>query len=253
MSGPIRHFVIVGGGTAGWLAALMLRRTAVDHRHDLKITVVEFSKIPTIGVGEGTTAVFKTVLDHLGIDEADFLRETRGTIKYGIRHKDWRRPGFTYDGPIDDPHVLVKGADGSQFLNVFSVAAGRPVSKLHLFDILMKRDLSPYGREASGKLTPVGPFQYAYHIDAAAVGRYLRSKAKGIDIVDATVKRCSQGRGDRRPYGARLRRRRNAPRRFLRRLHRLPAPAHRQGDGRRLDFLCRGTAGQPGDALLARP
>lgn len=187
MTAPIRHLVIVGGGTAGWLAALMLGKTARDHRHDLKITVVESSSIPTIGVGEGTTAVFKTVLDHLGVAEGDFLRQTRGTIKYGIRHKDWRRVGVTYDGPIDDPHVLVKGANGSEFLNVFSVAAGRPVARLHLFDFLMKSDLSPYGRDASGQLVPVGPFQYAYHIDNAAVGRFLREHAKGVDVVDALV------------------------------------------------------------------
>lgn len=187
MSTPIRHLVIVGGGTAGWLAALMLAKTARDRKHDLKITVVESSKIPTIGVGEGTTAVFKTVLDHLGIVEADFLRETRGTIKYGIRHKDWRRVGVTYDGPIDDPHTLVEGAGNSEFLNIFSVAAGRPVSRFHLFDLLLKRDLSPYGRNDKGALAAVGPFQYAYHIDAAAVGRYLRSQAKDIETLDATV------------------------------------------------------------------
>jgi len=187
VNAPIRHLVIVGGGTAGWLAAMMLGRTARDCEHDLAISIVESSKIPTIGVGEGTTAVFKAVLDHLGVAEAEFLRQTRGTIKYGIRHRDWRREGVTYDGPIDDPHMLVKGADGSDFLNVFSVAAGRPVSRLHLFDILMKRDLSPYRREDDGRMVPVGPFQYAFHIDNAAVGRFLRGQAQGVRVVDATV------------------------------------------------------------------
>ncbi len=51
----------------------------------------------------------------------------------------------------------------------------------------MKGDLSPYGRDESGELVPVGPFQYAYHIDNAAVGRFLRDHAKDVDVVDALV------------------------------------------------------------------
>ena len=135
------------------------------------------------------------MLAHLGIGEAEFLRETRGTIKYGIRHKDWRRPGVTYDAPIDDPHALVEGAGGSEFLNVFSVAAGRPVSRLHMFDILMKGNLAPCRRDGTGNFTPVSPYHHAYHIDAAAVGRFLRAKATNVGIVDAVVEGVDRNAG----------------------------------------------------------
>ena len=64
------------------------------------------------------------MLRHFGIDPIEFLRETRGSIKLGIRHKDWRRVGHTYHGPIDEPHQMVKGAGDSQFLNVYEIAAG---------------------------------------------------------------------------------------------------------------------------------
>ncbi len=84
-----------------------------------KVTVVESSKIGTIGVGEGSTAVFRQMLRHFGLDEMEFLRETGATIKYGIRHRDWRRLGHHYDGPIDDPHQVVPDVD----LDTYAVAA----------------------------------------------------------------------------------------------------------------------------------
>jgi len=183
------HFVIVGGGTAGWLAALIVQDAAREKQLHPKISVVESSKIPTIGVGEGTTAVFRALLQHFGFDELEFLRETEATVKFGIRHKDWRRVGVTYDGPIDDPHQVLSPPLGApaEYLNVYSVATGRPVSEMHLFEHLMERRKSPYGRKKDGALIPVGPFHYAYHFDQALVGRYLRRKSSGIAQVDGTV------------------------------------------------------------------
>jgi hypothetical protein len=183
------HFVIVGGGTAGWLAALIIQDAARGKHLHLKISVIESSKIPTIGVGEGTTAVFRAMLQRFGFDELEFLRDTEATIKLGIRHRDWRRVGVTYDGPIDDPHqALSPPADApSEYLNVYSVAAGRPVSEMHLFKHLMERRKSPYGRRKDGSLIPVGPFHYAYHFDQALVGRYLKKKSSDIAEIDGTV------------------------------------------------------------------
>ena len=125
-----KRIAIVGGGTAGWLSALILQEAARRNDMPLDLTVVESSKIPTVGVGEGTTAVFRGLLLQLGFDEFEFLRETGATIKYGIRHQDWRRVGVTYDGPIDDPHLVSQTpADvTSSWLNQYCIASGRSVS-----------------------------------------------------------------------------------------------------------------------------
>ncbi len=183
------HLTVVGGGTAGWLAALICQDQARREQRDLRISVVESPKIPTIGVGEGTTAVFRALFQRFGFDELEFLRETEATIKFGIRHRDWRRLGVTYDGPIDDPHQILSPPAGapSEYLNVYSVAAGRPVSDMHLFAHLMERRKSPYGRTSNGSLIPIGPFHYAYHFDQALVGRYLRNRSSGIAQVEGTV------------------------------------------------------------------
>jgi glycine/D-amino acid oxidase-like deaminating enzyme len=183
------HFAIVGGGTAGWLAALMLQDAAKRKGMTIKITVIESSKIPVIGVGEGTTAVFRILLKHLGFDEFEFIRETGATIKFGIRHKDWRRVGYTYDGPIDDPASVVVRPEGanSSFLDIYSVAAGRSVAEPHLFAHLLDGHKSPYAEKPEGGLIAAGPFHYAYHFDQALVGKYLRMKSAGIHMLDAQV------------------------------------------------------------------
>ncbi|HZI07386.1 MAG TPA: tryptophan 7-halogenase, partial [Archangium sp.] len=103
------RIVVVGGGTAGWLAAMMLSDVASRKSPGTTVTVIESSKIGVIGVGEGSTAVFRQMLRRFGLNEEEFLRETGATIKLGIRHRDWRRLGHHYDGPIDDPHLVAPG------------------------------------------------------------------------------------------------------------------------------------------------
>ncbi len=183
---PPQHFVIVGGGTAGWLAALMLRQTLPDVH---KITVVESSKIPNIGVGEGTTAVFRQMLKGFGFDEFEFLREAEATIKFGIRHKDWRRLGHHYDGPIDDPHLVMEPASSrpQSYIDIFSCAAGRRLADTHLFAYLLDQQRAPFARKTDGSLVPMGPYHNAYHFDQAKAGEWLRNKSRGVEKVDAQV------------------------------------------------------------------
>lgn len=185
-SKPAR-LVVVGGGTAGWLSAHLLQAEAKRRATPLSITLIESSKIPTIGVGEGTTSVFGGVLQALGFDEAEFLAATDATIKYGIRHRDWRRLGHVYDGPIDDAYALAdRIPDGGAWIDTFCVAAGRSVAEPHVFAALMERDKAPVA-EIRGRRVPVSRFHHAYHFDQAKVGAYLRKKARGIETVDALV------------------------------------------------------------------
>ena len=183
------HFVIVGGGTAGWIAAFIFQDSARRAKLDARISVVESSKIPTVGVGEATTAAFRVFLQHFGINEFEFFRETGATFKLGIRHQDWRRKGYTYYGPIDDPHQVVAPPPGapSDYLNVYCVSAGRKVQDMHLFGPLLERKKAPYAKKADGSLIPLGPFHHAFHFDQALVGKFLKRKSTGIGIVDAVV------------------------------------------------------------------
>lgn len=189
-----KRIVVLGGGTAGWLSAYLLQDYCRQHQLPAEVTVIDSSRIPAIGVGEGTTAIFKTFLDSFKLDEQEFLRETRGTVKYGIRHRDWRRLGHHYDGPIDDPHFLVPRAepDGFEYLNAYCVASGRSVAEVHLFEVLLRNGLAPVRKNDGGKPRPNHPFLHAFHIDNVEVGRYLRKKSKGIAVMDGVVEGVEQ-------------------------------------------------------------
>ncbi len=184
---PQKHVVIVGGGTAGWLAAHLLKAESARQGLRLSLTLIESSKVPTIGVGEGTTSVFRGVLQSLGFDEEDFLAKTDATIKYGIRHRDWRRLGHSYDGPIDDVYALAdKIPGGGSWIDTFCVAAGRSVASPHVFAALMKDGKAPVA-DVAGRRVAVSRFHHAYHFDQAKVGAYLRDKAIGVAQIDALV------------------------------------------------------------------
>ena len=182
------RIVIVGGGTAGWLAAMMLSDVAARKKAATTVTVIESSKIGTIGVGEGSTAVFRQMLKHVGLDEMEFLAATGATIKYGIRHRDWRRLGHSYDGPIDDPHQVAPGVP----LDTYAVAAGRSVGEAHLFQHLLNGRRAPFAMR-DGRRVPAGPFHHAFHFDQALAGAWLRKKAKGIKVIDDQVSGVEKG------------------------------------------------------------
>lgn len=96
-NGSLENIVIVGGGSAGWMSAAYLAKSLPD----LKITVIESSDIPTIGVGEATIASISGYLSHLGMKEEKWMPACNASFKYGIRFNDWHRKGEHYWHPFE--------------------------------------------------------------------------------------------------------------------------------------------------------
>jgi tryptophan halogenase len=187
-STPARSVLVVGGGTAGWMAAASLAQRL--GRLGVSITLVESSAIGTIGVGEATVPAIRRYFDSLGLSPFDVLKATYGTIKLAIEFDGWRGAGRSFMHPFGR----------------FGLEAG-PVAFHHLWNRLRARDpgdagsLDEYAMGAqlarAGRMAmpPDNPrvdfehFDWAVHFDASRFAAYLRTFAeqRGVRRIDARV------------------------------------------------------------------
>ena len=185
MSASIGSIVIVGGGTAGWLCAV-LAQSQLTRRGSIgaQITVVVSPEQPPVGVGEGTTGLFTDIIQdgRNGLDEAEFVRVARATLKLGIRHRNWTAVGSDYWGPIDNPYVRLPKLIESDvpILEAAYCADGASAADAYLHTHLMRQCRAPlFGPEEDSFLSR----SYAYHFDAAMAAAYLERIARSRGVV----------------------------------------------------------------------
>jgi tryptophan 7-halogenase len=86
MTDHITRVVIVGGGSAGWLAAGIIAASSPVHVH---VSLIESPDVAPIGVGEGTWPTMRATLQSMGISETDFFRECDASFKQGSKFSRW--------------------------------------------------------------------------------------------------------------------------------------------------------------------
>lgn len=185
MTERLDNIVIVGGGTAGWMAASGLARN-LRNGHT-KIRVVESDAIGIVGVGEATIPPIRNFLGMLGIDENDFIRNTQGTFKLGIEFVDWTRPGHRYLHPFGRFGADVDGLPFHQFF-LRSQAQGE-TPDIEAFSLTATAARQRKFASSAGQNIPQNHWTYAYHFDATLVAKYLRgyAEARGVERTEGKV------------------------------------------------------------------
>ena len=176
----MKKIMIVGGGTAGWMSALIMARDWIAK--GVQIELVESPDVGIIGVGEGSTPALKTFFDVLDIPEAEWMPECNATYKCGITFDKWStRSGY------------------ESYFHPFSAALDRQTLPMFMHNAqarLRGADLYAHPdrffiatRVARGCLAPVAPehfpfeMAYGYHFDAVLLGQFLRKKAIARGVV----------------------------------------------------------------------
>jgi tryptophan halogenase len=174
------RIVIVGGGSAGWMAAAALGRIIGDQ---WSIDLVESDAIGTVGVGEATIPQIHHFNRLVGLDEAEFVSRTKGSFKLGIEFVGWHggeqaryMHAFGAIGrdlgllPFHQYWLQARGRGGSTRLEDYSQSA-----KAAQANRFMREDALP--------TAPLGAATYAYHFDAGLYARFLREKAEASGVI----------------------------------------------------------------------
>ncbi len=174
---PHLDFVIAGGGTAGWIAAAVLARFSPP---GTCIQLVESDAVGTVGVGEATIPQIQLLNQALGLNEAEFLFETKATYKLGISFDGWGGDGHSYMhafGPVGRAHGHLP------FHHYW--LRGQQLGIAHDLGRYSLNERAARGcKMQRGKRTPSSPeMPYAFHFDAGLYAAFLRRYAEALGVI----------------------------------------------------------------------
>ncbi|MBI1683984.1 tryptophan halogenase family protein [Caulobacter hibisci] len=183
---PARKFVVVGGGTAGWMAAAALIQATKGQVGSVEL--VESEEIGTVGVGEATIPPIQFLNSLLGIDEFDFIRKTQATFKLGIQFRDWNKLGSQYIHPFGPYGVTLDGVSFHHYW-LRMKAQGRTGSLDDYSMAAVTASLDHFAVPPKELPPGVPQLAYAYHFDAALYARYLRAyaEARGVRRIEGKI------------------------------------------------------------------
>ena len=190
----VQRVVIVGGGTAGWMAAAALVKLIGRLK---EIELVESDEIGIVGVGEATIPQIKIFNSVLGIDEGDLMALTQGTFKLGIQFHDWTRLGHAYIHAFGDVGVNL----GQIPFHHYWLRGRREGIAGGLWDYSLNAQAAArerFTREPIQLGSRQAALAYAFHFDASLYAKYLRAYAelRGVRRTEGKIVAVDINAGD---------------------------------------------------------
>jgi tryptophan halogenase len=161
----------------------------IKYSTDADVTVIESTKIGIIGAGEGSTGTLPWFIRDKwpdgSIDEMEFLRKTKGTLKLGIRLQNWKGDGSYMYSPFHGSPTDTQSIDTTFFGSIIKYGRG-DYSSLHSW--LMDDKMTTYRKDFNGRFVPA--FQnHSYHFDGVEVGKFFKEwcTKRGVKHIDSEV------------------------------------------------------------------
>lgn len=179
----------MGGGTAGWVSALYFLNKNKNLNLNLRVKLISSSQIEPIGVGEGTTPIFTNFIENLcNIDKKEFLKETKGSFKYGIKFDNWN-----FDNEYYYHLFLAKDKDKDLDYDFIQYAINED---LNIPQKALQKKLFGWIFELieNNKISLNINNNYAYHFSASLIIPFLKKKClqfENFKHVEGTIKNIS--------------------------------------------------------------
>lgn len=172
----VKHVVILGGGSAGWLTAGVI---AAEHNANepdgLSVTLIESPTISPVGVGEGTWPTMRITLKKIGVSETDFFRECEASFKQGAKFAKWvtgEQNDYYYH-----PLVLPFGFNEIDLVRPWQLLCNdKPFGDVVCF----QGALCDAGKAPKQISTPeyASVANYAYHLNSNKLGEFLKQHCR---------------------------------------------------------------------------
>jgi tryptophan halogenase len=170
-------YVVVGGGTAGWLTALYIKKKFPYGN----VTVIASSKIGVLGAGEGTTPQFLEFLDEVDIPVSDIIKNCGATFKNGIKFTNWNGDGEYYYHGFKEDSTLDPSIS---YLHLEKIACGENLDEFNFTQHISEKQRVKYRKDDLEKLGGD-----ALHFNARELARYFETTgiSRGIRLIDDEV------------------------------------------------------------------